>query len=149
MHVLAKLDQRDFVASLEKAKANSVKASADLARSQQLFEKQATSLATLEQHEQVAAVAKADLALATKALEDTVLRSPFSGRVASKLIEDFANITAKQQVFVIHDYSELMVKVNVPERDFVNAASVENLDTSCIEATLPVPFFLTPAGPAP
>ena len=32
---------------------------------------------------------------------------------------------------------------------FINAASVENLDTSCIEAALPVPFFLTPAGPAP
>jgi pimeloyl-ACP methyl ester carboxylesterase len=32
---------------------------------------------------------------------------------------------------------------------FVNAASVDDLDTSCIDAVLPTPFFLTPAGPAP
>jgi hypothetical protein len=32
---------------------------------------------------------------------------------------------------------------------FINAASVAELDTSCIAAALPVPFFLTPAGPAP
>lgn len=32
---------------------------------------------------------------------------------------------------------------------FINAASVDELDTSCIAAALPVPFFLTPAGPAP
>ena len=32
---------------------------------------------------------------------------------------------------------------------FINAASVEGLDVSCIEDTLPTPFFLTPAGPAP
>ena len=32
---------------------------------------------------------------------------------------------------------------------FINAASVAGLDVSCIEAALPVPFFLSPAGPAP
>ena len=32
---------------------------------------------------------------------------------------------------------------------FIEAASVESLDASCIDAALPVPFFLTPAGPAP
>jgi pimeloyl-ACP methyl ester carboxylesterase len=32
---------------------------------------------------------------------------------------------------------------------FINAASVDGLDVSCIEAALPVPFFLSPAGPAP
>ncbi len=32
---------------------------------------------------------------------------------------------------------------------FINAASVESLDAECIEATVPMPFFLSPAGPAP
>lgn len=32
---------------------------------------------------------------------------------------------------------------------FIDAASVDGLDVSCIEAALPVPFFLSPAGPAP
>ena len=32
---------------------------------------------------------------------------------------------------------------------FINAASIDDLDVSCIDAALPVPFFLSPAGPAP
>lgn len=32
---------------------------------------------------------------------------------------------------------------------FIHAADVAGLDTECIDAALPVPFFLTPAGPAP
>jgi pimeloyl-ACP methyl ester carboxylesterase len=32
---------------------------------------------------------------------------------------------------------------------FINAASVENLDTSCLQALKRPPFFLTPAGPDP
>jgi pimeloyl-ACP methyl ester carboxylesterase len=33
--------------------------------------------------------------------------------------------------------------------DFIDAAGFAELDASCIEAALPLPFFLTPAGPAP
>ena len=33
--------------------------------------------------------------------------------------------------------------------EFINAADVAGLETSCIDAALPLPFFLTPAGPAP
>jgi pimeloyl-ACP methyl ester carboxylesterase len=32
---------------------------------------------------------------------------------------------------------------------FIDAASPDELDTECIEAVIPMPFFLTPAGPAP
>jgi hypothetical protein len=32
---------------------------------------------------------------------------------------------------------------------FINAASVDELETECIDAALPTPFFLSPAGPAP
>jgi hypothetical protein len=32
---------------------------------------------------------------------------------------------------------------------FINAASVENLDTTCLQALKRPPFFLTPAGPDP
>jgi pimeloyl-ACP methyl ester carboxylesterase len=32
---------------------------------------------------------------------------------------------------------------------FIDTASIEGLDTECVDAALPMPFFLSPAGPAP
>jgi hypothetical protein len=34
-------------------------------------------------------------------------------------------------------------------QSFINSASVEGLDTSCLQAIKRPPFFLTPAGPDP
>ena len=33
--------------------------------------------------------------------------------------------------------------------EFVESGSVEGLDASCVQEIEPMPFFLTPAGPAP
>ena len=62
-------------------------------------------------------VAKANLAVAKKAYDDTKLRAPFSGRMARKLVEDFQNVQAKEPVLVLQDTSTLEIEINVPERD--------------------------------
>ena len=44
------------------------------------------------------------------ALADTELTAPFSGVMARKLVQDFANVTAKQPVLVLTDASTLEIK---------------------------------------
>ena len=42
--------------------------------------------------------------MAEKAVEDTVLRAPFDGIVARRLVEDFQNVQAKEPVLVVQGH---------------------------------------------
>lgn len=117
--LLARLDDRDYQADLEKAKANQRKAMADLQRSLNIYrqDKGAISKGQIEADRRAKEVADAALKQKEKAVEDTRLRAPFAGYVARKLVEDFANVEAKQPVLILQDISQLEVEVSIPERD--------------------------------
>lgn len=117
--VLARLDDRDYVAALEASKANLRKAEADLRRSKNIYKEDpgAISTETIDTHQRALDVATADLAVSQKAFEDTKLRAPFSGRMARKLVEDYQNVQAKEPVLILQDTSTLEIEINVPERD--------------------------------
>jgi len=123
--LLARLDARDYQADLEKARANQRKAVADLKRSLSIYEqdKGAISKGAIESDRRAKEVTDAALQQAEKAVEDTMLRAPFDGYVARKLVEDFANVQAKEPVLILQDVSQLEVEVSVPERDMVSGAS--------------------------
>ncbi len=122
--VLARLDPRDYEADLKAAQANLRKAESDLRRSRNIYKEDpgAISKETIDTHERAVDVSKANLAISQKALDDTRLRAPFSGRMARKLVEDFENVQAKQPVLVLQDTSTLEIEINVPERDIARAS---------------------------
>jgi RND family efflux transporter MFP subunit len=128
--LLARLDDRDYQAELEKAKANQRKALADLNRSLSIYrqDKGAISKGAIESDRRAKEVADAALQQAEKALEDTMLRAPFDGYVARKLVEDFANVQAKEPVLILQDISQLEVEVSVPERDMTSGSRANNVD---------------------
>lgn len=117
--VLAQLDARDFEANLKAVQANLRKAESDLKRSKNIYKEDsgAISTETIDTHQRAVDVAKANLEVSEKALDDTKLRAPFSGRMARKLVEDFQNVRAKEPVLVLQDTSTLEIEINVPERD--------------------------------
>lgn len=119
--VLARLDARDYQAELDAVAADLRKAEADLNRSSSIYRQDpgAISKETLDSDRRAVDVAKARYAVAEKALQDTELRAPFDGRVARKLVEDFANVAAKEAVLVVQDTSTMEVQVDLPERDVV------------------------------
>jgi RND family efflux transporter MFP subunit len=123
--VLARLDDRDYQAGVNSAKADLRKAEADLTRSLNIYEQDsgAISIRTIDTHRRAVDVADAKSAVARKALEDTKLRAPFSGRMARKLVEDFANVAAKQPVLILQDTSTLEIVINVPERDVLHGST--------------------------
>ncbi len=121
--VLARLDARDYEADLRAAQANLRKAEADLRRSKNIYKEDpgAISTETIDTHQRALDVSKANLAISQKAVEDTKLRAPFSGRMARKLVEDFQNVKAKEPVLILQDTSTLEIEINLPERDVARA----------------------------
>lgn len=121
--VLARLDPRDYEADLKAAQANLRKAESDLRRSRNIYKEDpgAISKETIDTHKRAVDVSNANLAISQKALDDTRLRAPFSGRMARRLVEDFETVQAKQPVLVLQDTSTLEIEINVPERDVAEA----------------------------
>ncbi|NIR32387.1 MAG: efflux RND transporter periplasmic adaptor subunit [Gammaproteobacteria bacterium] len=121
--VLARLDDRDYQAQLKAAQASLRKAQADLNRSLSIYKEDpgAISQETIDRDRKAAEVAQAQVEVAEKAVEDTELRAPFSGRMARKLVEDFQNVQAKEPILILQDTSTLEIEVNVPERDIVHS----------------------------
>jgi RND family efflux transporter MFP subunit len=123
--VLARLDDRDYQARLDSARAQANNARVNFERAQKLFEEGALAALERDRRRTTYDTAEADLREATKAVEDTSLRAPFSGVMARKLVEDFENVRAKQTVLILQDESHLEIRVNVPERDMTRGRSEE------------------------
>lgn len=120
--VLARLDARDYQASLDQASASLRKAQADLARSERIYKEDPGAISTskIDADRKGVEVAQAQVAKEQKAVDDTELRAPFDGLVARRLVEDYENVQAKQAVLVLQDISHLEIEVSVPERDVVH-----------------------------
>ena len=118
--ILAKLDPRDFEADYTAAVARLRQAKAEYQRYAALYEARNTSLSELQIKQRKFEVQKATVRQAQKALNDTKLVAPFSGRVAKKLVKDFQNVQTKEQVLILQDTSSLEVLINVPERDWID-----------------------------
>ena len=125
--MLARLDDRDYQARLDSARAQSENARVNFERAQKLFEEGALAALERDRRRTVYDTAEADLREASKAVEDTALRAPFAGVMAKKLVEDFQNVQAKQTVLILQDESNLEIRVNVPERDMTGGGA-RNLD---------------------
>ncbi|MEM8635706.1 MAG: efflux RND transporter periplasmic adaptor subunit [Pseudomonadota bacterium] len=119
--VLARLDPRDYEASRDSALARREAAAADYQRYVEARKANAVTDQDVDLAKRTLDVAQADLNQARKAVEDTVIRAPFSGRVADRIIDNFENVLAKQAVFEVHDESGFEVSVNVAERDWARA----------------------------
>jgi RND family efflux transporter MFP subunit len=119
--VLARLDPRDFEAKRDAAAAAEKSALAEAERTRALFEADVAPQQQLESAERNYDVFKARAAIARKGLQDAVLRAPFAGEVARKLVDDFANVRAKDPILILQDNSHLEIVVDIPEADFASA----------------------------
>ena len=121
--VVAKLDPRDYIAQRDGVRARRDTTRADYDRYRVAFEKNAVTEQQVSQSKGQFDMAQADLDVAEKALQDTELRAPFGGRIARRLVDDFANIRQKQPVMTLQDESSLELRVAVAERDWARGDS--------------------------
>ena len=66
---------------------------------------------------------------AQKALNDTMLRAPFDGVMARRLVEEYENVPAKSPVLVMQNDRMLEIKISVPERDLAEATPEQLADS--------------------
>ena len=118
--VVAKIDARDYAVRRDRARANRDTAKADYDRYDKAYAANAVTEQEVSRAKGQYEVFQADLDVAQKALDDTELRAPFGGRIAKRLVDDFANVNAKQAVMVLQDESSLELRVDVSERDWVH-----------------------------
>ncbi len=116
--VVAKLDPRDYVAQRNGARARRDTTKADYDRYRVAFEKNAVTEQRVSRSKGQLDISQAELDVAEKALQDTELRAPFAGRIARRLVDDFANVRPREPVMVLQDESSLELRVAVSERDW-------------------------------
>ena len=119
--VLAQLDPADYEAARDAAESNRRALSAAYSRAKKIFDQGAGSQAEVDKTLRDIQVAKEDLKKAQKALDDTTLKAPFSGEIATKIADNFQNVQAKEPVLLLQDISGLEMDINIPEKDFALA----------------------------
>ncbi|TWT67592.1 Toluene efflux pump periplasmic linker protein TtgA precursor [Posidoniimonas polymericola] len=115
--MLARLDDRIYAARRAEAVANLEQAASDLRRDRRLFEQGRGALTEAEYQDTLTrqAVAKAQLEVATKNLEDSVLVSPVNGTISRRMIEAGESVAAHSTVFEVVENDNLLLVVDVPE----------------------------------
>lgn len=119
--VLAKLDQEEFLRTVNSAKVEFDKAQADYERGVQIFKStQAIAKSDLEKLKTNRDLARNKLSNARQDLDNTSLRAPFAGVIAKKSVSNFRNVNSGQAIYVLHDLDDLEVVVDVPSKLFLS-----------------------------
>ncbi len=114
--VLARLDPTDFQVVVNDREATFKRAKADFERAGSLVEKGFVSRADFDRLEATYRQAEAGLEQARNDLRYTELKAPFAGTVSKRLVENFEQVSAKQEVLELRDLDTLEIKFDVPER---------------------------------
>lgn len=115
--LLARLDDRIFRARLAEAVANFEMAASDVARSRRVRVNNPGAITEAEYQNDVTLQAQAQAAqqIAEKNLEDSLLTSPVTGKIARRMVEAGESINANVTVFEVVENDRLRLVVNIPE----------------------------------
>lgn len=114
--ILAKLDPRDFQNTFNARKAVEEERRVNVDRLKDALAKGASTPKEVDQAVASFEVAKAESAIAKKALEDTVIHAPFDGVVAYTLVRQYQRVTAKEPILSLQDPSKLEIVIQLPEQ---------------------------------
>ncbi len=114
--LLASLDPTDFQLVLDDTEAEYYRASADWERAKVLVVDGHLSRTDFDQLESVFKQALAAMEQARLDLSYTELKAPIAGTIARRYIQNFEEVSARQEIFALRDNSELEVRVEIPEQ---------------------------------
>lgn len=123
--LIGALDNTDYKASLDAARADAAQAKANYDRAQELIEKDFISKMDFDKLKAGYEIARSNLAKAEKAFRDTQLIAPFSGVVARKYVDNFEEVQAKQPIISLQDKDNLELVVNISENLLARAKDAD------------------------
>jgi len=109
------LDQSDFRAAVDAARARFTAAQQEFDRAGTLRARNVISQSELDQRRETRDVAAAELRTAERALADTRLVAPFKGRVARRFVRNYQNVNAREPVVLLQNLQTLDIEVQIPE----------------------------------
>ena len=115
--LVAQLDQRDFIANLKSAKAENELANTQFDSFKKLVDQGVISQDEFNQKKRNLNVTLADVKTAEKALEDSVLKTPFDGSVGRKYIDNHQDVAINQPIIQFQNLMSLDILINIPESD--------------------------------
>ena len=122
--VLARLDDRDYSNKVVNAEAELDYAESNFKRMEKAVSKNAVSRDEYASSRASAEKARASLAIARKALADTVLRAPFSGVISDIYADNFDTVSPSTAILKLQDMTTLDLTVSVPESYVLSAPAV-------------------------
>lgn len=128
--LIGRLDQGDFRAALDSARARFTAAQQEFERAKTLRQRNVIAQNELDRHREARDVSEAALRTAQKALDDTQLFAPFKGRISERLVRNFQNVRAQEPVVLLQNVTSLEIDVQIPE----SLMALVNRDTSAAEA---------------
>ena len=127
--VIAQLVQRDFINSLETAQTQFDAAKLEFDRADRLIVESAISQSVYDQRLTALNVARAQLDSAKKALEDTVLKSPFDGVIAIKQAKELETVSPSAPIVTLQTEGAAEALVKIPASLVSRSKQIEPLET--------------------
>lgn len=115
--VLARIRRDAQSLGVERAETNLVDAQRELARVESLFAQGIASQSELDSARTRVETAALDKRDRRRDLSNTVIAAPFAGVLTRRFVSEGAFVTSGAQVFEITDFSSLVARVYVPERE--------------------------------
>lgn len=125
-HVLARLDPRDYRNTLDEKTALRDRSLANFERMTEAVKSGAVSKQDVDDARAVYEGSDAQVRIADKALEDTVILAEFPGTVAATYAENFQNVLAKQAILRLLDTTRIEMWLNIPESLISYAPLIED-----------------------
>ncbi len=128
--LIARLNPKDFQAKVKSAQARLRTAKRNFDRAKELLVKKFISQAEYDRLESRVDVDEAELAVAQKALADSVILAPFTGRISNLYVENFEAVQAKKVVARLLDSTQIEMVINLPETLITQINSVREIMVS-------------------
>ena len=113
--IIGKLDPRDYQNDLNAKIADYNNAKARLDRIKKLYDAAVAPKSQLDEVTAAFKVAEANMEIAQKSRNDTVLKAPFKGIVARRYVDNFQVITQGQPIISLQDLKTLEIESFLPE----------------------------------
>jgi len=123
--LIAQLDQRSFANDVSQAEAQFRNAQSNFSRAAQLVEKGTIARQTYDDRLAERDVARTTLDNARKRLEDSTLRAPFDGVIATKHVDQFQQVATQTPIVTIQSTGAAEAVVQVPATLVANSSQIE------------------------
>lgn len=126
--LIARLNPKDFQANVKSAQARLRTSERNFNRAKELLTKKFISQAEYDRLESKVDIDESELAVAQKALADSVILAPFDGRISRLDVENYEAVQAKKVVARLLDSSMIEMVINIPENLITEVNTVEEIE---------------------